>query len=143
MSHFRRRRVLASAALVCLIATVVLAQQQQKTPLRGELLKQGAAAPTPRAPDGHPDLSGLWNGLPAGPAETTNELFNAGIEVGADSTRDTFSGAVIAMFPTPAHLGNVSDSERANTLGRRMASNKPLYKPEYWARVQRLRRELQ
>ena len=134
------RKLAAMAWVWSLLAfpAVVVAQQQMHTPVRSELLKQASASPTPRTPDGHPDLSGLWNGLPAGPTETTNELFNAGIEIDADNAHDVFSGAQIAMFPTPARLGNVSDNERANSLGRRMASNKPLYKPEYWARVQSL-----
>jgi hypothetical protein len=140
MSYFGCSRKFASAVVVIFLfpafPAAVLAQQQTPIPVRSELLKKAAAAPTPRAADGHPDLSGLWNGLPAGPTETTNELFNAGIEIDADRAHDVFSGAVIAMFPSPASLGGVFDLERANSLGRRMGSNKPLYKPEYWARVQ-------
>ena len=81
--------------------------------------------------DGHPDLSGLWN-----VAVPMAVLSNEGIEVGANSARDTSSDVVIAMFPGTAHVGNDSDIERANALLRRMGSDKPVYKPEYWARVQ-------
>jgi len=111
-----------------LLPKAVLAQQQM--PLPQDRLKQAVSVPTPRTSDGHPDLTGLWNGLPE------NQLANAGIDAGTDSTRDLFSGAVIATFPPASRVGNVSDRERANTLLRRMGSNKPVYKPEYWARVQ-------
>jgi len=144
MSYFGRGKIFA-AAVVCLLPAAAVAQQQQvqQIPLRDDLVKQAATAPTPRTPDGHPDLTGLWNGLLVSPEnvsqlarDTSNELWNVGIDVGADGARDVNSGAVIEMFSPAAHIGNVKDTERANSLGRRMGSDKPLYKPEYWARVQ-------
>jgi hypothetical protein len=131
MSHFGRSRVLAAAAGLCLLPAAVIAQQQQRQmPLPQDLLKQARSMPTPMTADGHPDLSGTWNGL------GDRQLSNAGIEVAADSTEDLYTGAVIATFPADNKRRNVSDSERANTLLRRMGSNKPIYKPQYWTRVQ-------
>ena len=141
MKLFGYGRLCATAAAVCLLPAAVVAQQQM--PLHDDVLKQAATAPTPRTPDGHPDLTGLWNGILVSPEnvsqlarDTSNELWNAGIDIGADGVRDLNSGAVIGMFPPAAHVGKVQDTERANSLGRRMGSNKPIYKPEYWARVQ-------
>jgi hypothetical protein len=145
MSYFRCSGLFATAAIACLLPVAAVAQQpkQQQMTLHDDVLKQAAAAPTPRTPDGHPDFTGLWNGILVSPEnvsqlarDTSNELWNAGIDIGADGARDIFSGAVIEMFPPAAHVGNVRDTERANSLGRRMGSNKPIYKPEYWARVQ-------
>lgn len=92
--------------------------------------------PTPRTPDGHPDLTGLWNGLADNLLGVPNQMHNVGIEVSADSTRDIHSGAQIATWPLQnrQHLNN-EQNERAATLLRRMGSNRPIYKPQYWQRV--------
>jgi hypothetical protein len=135
MSTFGRSPIIAAAAVACFLPTLVIAQQRQM-PLPQDQLKKAAAAPTPRTADGHPDLSGLWNGLGDPLVGSRNQLSNAGIEVGADGTEDIYTSTVIATFPPATKRGNSSDGERANTLLRRMGSNKPIYKPEYWARVQ-------
>ena len=132
MSYLRRRRMLAAAVGLCLLPAANVAQQQQRQmPLPQDLLKQARSAPTPMTADGHPDLSGLWNGL------GDRQLSNAGIEVAADTTEDIYTETAIATFPLDNKRRNVSDSERGNTLLRRMGSNKPIYKPEYWSRVQK------
>ena len=77
--------------------------------------KNMAAAPTPRTADGHPDLNGLWNGGQGG----IDDSGSADINV-------TF----LARGGTPVNF------ERDNTLLRRMDSNRPIYKPEYWEKVQ-------
>jgi hypothetical protein len=143
MIRFEWTRMFVAAMIVGLFASVVFAQQPQQNPLHDDVLKAGAAAPTPRTADGHPDFDGLWNGILVTPEssphlarDTSNELWNAGIDIGADSAHDIYSGAVVEMFPPATHMGNFRDTERANSLGRRMGSNKPIYKPEYWARVQ-------
>jgi hypothetical protein len=78
------------------------------------LAGQGAA---PRTSDGHPDLTGMWNGGPA-----------RGLVIGKD---DPF-GAYLA-----ARDGTLLNFERDNTIIRRMDPNKPLYKPEFWEKVQK------
>jgi len=72
-------------------------QQGRKMPLPQDLLKQAKAMPTPMTADGHPDLSGTWNGLGDPLVGSRNQLSNAGIEVAADSTEDIYTGAVIAI----------------------------------------------
>jgi hypothetical protein len=77
----------------------------------------GAAAAVPGSSDGHPDLSGLWNG-----------------------------GANMAERPDPNNIkgelkargASVVNFERDNTLLRRMNQNKPVYKPQYWEIIQHL-----
>ena len=153
MSHLGRGRFVAAAAFVCLLPAAVVAQQEQQgqqgqqrqgqmqrqMPLPKDIIKQAKMAPTPKTPDGHPDLTGLWNGFFGDPlVGNRNQLSNAGIqEVSADSTEDIYSGAQIATFPPDGKRRNSSDGERGNTLLRRMGSNKPIYKPEYWERVQK------
>lgn len=92
--------------------------------------------PTPRSPDGHPDLTGLWNGLADNLLGVPNQMHNVGIEVSADSTRDIHSGAQIATWTLQnRQRQNNEQNERAATLLRRMGSNRPIYKPQYWQRV--------
>ena len=152
MSHFTRRGILAAVA-VCLLPMAGAAQeeqpapqgqqqgqmQRQTMPLPKDIIKQAKMAPTPKAPDGHPDLSGLWNGYFGDPlVGNRNQLSNAGIqEISTDTTEDIFSGTMIATFPPDGKRRNGQDGERGNTLLRRMGSNKPIYKPEYWDRVQK------
>jgi hypothetical protein len=67
-------------------------------------------------------------------------MANAGIAVETEtSTRDVFSGARIATFPrnTTTTL-NDEQAERAAALVRRMGSNRPVYKPQYWETVKNL-----
>jgi len=127
MSNYPGRgTMLAATVAIGLLPAAAPAQEGQQR--GGDALKQAKVMPTPMASDGHPDLSGIWNG--------GSQLANIGIEIGPDGARDTSSGTAIPVFPAAAGVGNDSDIERANALVRRMGSNKPLYMPEYWARVQ-------
>ena len=80
-------------------------------------LSLSTAAQTPRTPDGHPDLNGLWNGGATGPFIKADDP-NASLLAARDGTLLNF--------------------ERDNTLIRRSNPNKPLYKPEFWEKVQKL-----
>jgi hypothetical protein len=74
-------------------------------------------APTPRFSDGHPDLNGLWNGAP-------NPVF------------------IKSEDPLTSNLasrdGSLLNFERDFTLVRRADANKPLYKPQFWEKIQQL-----
>lgn len=93
--------IFASAAL-CLSSVRVTAQGNQATP---------------RIADGHPDLSGVWNGNAASPFVKSEDPLTANL-----SSRD----------------GTLLNFERDGTLIRRANPNKPLYKPEFWEKVQKL-----
>ena len=72
----------------------------------------------PRTAEGHPDLSGVWNGATIG-----------GPYIKVEDERAAL---------LPARDGALVNFERDNTLIRRSVPNKPLYKPEFWEKVQKL-----
>ena len=72
-------------------------------------------AATPETADGHPDLTGVWNGGVTGPQLKSADPLTANL-----ASRD----------------GSLVNFERDNALMRRADPNKPLYKPEFWEKVQ-------
>lgn len=106
--------VTMSIAVVALAATLSAQSQTNGT--------------TPRMPDGKPDLSGMWAGG-AGP----------GRPVDVDER-----GNIAELFPSrrcgPTQVkcdGYTNQSVDGEFTGR-LNRNKPLYKPEYWDKVQQL-----
>src|SRR6202045_2790065 len=135
--YARTSRIIVTAALLSLLPAVAFAQANGGPRMDHEnTLPPTPVGPTPQAPDGHPDLTGLWNGLADNLLGVPNQMHNVGIEVGPDSTRDIHSGMQIATWPLQNRKRqNNEQNERAATLLRRMGSNRPLYKPEYWQRA--------
>jgi hypothetical protein len=138
------RRVLLSrinilAAVLCVLPIAAFSQDSAPTP-KTTNAPPTPSGPTPHTVDGHPDLSGVWNGLGDNLNGVPNQMANVGISVESQTvTRDIFSGARIATFPrnTTRPL-NDEQAERAAALLRRMGSNRPIYKPQYWSMVQYL-----
>ena len=132
-------RIIAAAAALCLLPAAVLAQEFSQ-------IKRASNAPpkpsgtTPRTPDGHPDLTGVWNGLGDNLLGVPNQIANNGLAIESESsTRDLHSGLLIATFPRNTNRPlNSEESERAASLLRRVGSNRPIYKPEYWEMVKNL-----
>jgi hypothetical protein len=73
--------------------------------------------PTPRASDGHPDLTGIWIGRAGANFVDSEDPLAANL-----ASRD----------------GTLLNFERDNALIRRSDPNKPLYKPQFWEKVQKL-----
>jgi hypothetical protein len=129
---YRHSEVIALALVLCLLPAAAVAQQMSSS----TNASPAPSGPTPRTPDGHPDLSGVWNGLGDNLNGVPNQMANVGIQVENDTTRDIFSGAQIATFPRNSTRAlNNAEGERGATLLRRMGSNRPLYKPQYWETV--------
>ena len=81
--HFRVSRSIVTAALLCLLPAVVFAQNNGGPRMDHEnTLPPTPTGPTPMTPDGHPDLTGLWNGLADNLLGVPNQMHNVGIEVG-------------------------------------------------------------
>ena len=129
-------RIIAAAAALCLLAAAALAQQA--APARRTInAPPKPSGATPRTADGHPDLTGVWNGLGDNLNGVPNQMANNGVVIESDTTaRDLHSGQLITVFPRNTNRAlNNEEAERAAALLRRSGSNRPIYKPQYWEMV--------
>ena len=129
------------AAVLSLASIYAAPQYATSTPASAPAAAQGGRGgaapqqnvPTPRTPDGHPDLSGMWGGGGGGG--------------GGDKPDE--KGNLTVLFKQRAcsqqqkDLGNCEQAvnfERDSGVEQRMDPI-PMYKPEFWERVQYLDRE--
>ena len=135
-AYVRVSRIIAAAAALCLCSAVVLAQEAPPA-LRTTNAPPKPSGVTPRTADGHPDLTGVWNGLGDNLNGVPNQIANNGVVIeSATSARDLHSGQAVAVFPRNTNrVLNEEQAERAASLLRRSGSNRPVYKPEYWEMV--------
>lgn len=106
------RKFGAAMVIGGLLTAFAYAQAPQTSPAQ-----PAAKVPTPRMPDGKPDLSGIWVAPPFGGLRT--KIDEAG------------SGDIVFA----AREGSFENFENDNALRRLGDRNKPLYKPEFWAKV--------
>jgi len=88
--------------------------------------------PTPRTRDGHPDLSGMWGGGGGGGAAKPDEKGNL-----------TVLQRGRPCSPAQFDAGNCAPGinfERDSGVSQRMGPEIPMYKPEFWDRMQYLDR---
>src|SRR5213593_3694117 len=120
---------IAAAAAIVVSFAPVGAQRGQAA------AQQRDSAPTPRMADGHPDLNGWWGGGGGGfgggrsLADLTDEKGNVTLQLNArsqGSALGTSSGQLAENF------------ERDSGVRQRADPNKPIYKPQYWDKVQNL-----
>ena len=111
-------RFIARTLLRCSIAAGVVVASLVAAGLvaGGPALAQTSAAARPN-PGSVPNLSGVWNG--------------------AVPARVLASGEKVGLL-LPARGGTLVNFERDNALIRRMDPNKPIYRPEFWDKVQKL-----
>ena len=139
----RNKKAISLAALLCLLPAMTMAQGAgRKESMSNE--PPAASGTTPRTPDGHPDLSGVWNGLGDNLLGVPNQIANVGVDINEHGARDVYSGAKIAVYPRNYENNwdisgeSGARGERAATLLRRIGSDVPIYKPQYWQTVKDL-----
>jgi hypothetical protein len=132
------------------IATILAATMLWFVPVRAAQQGRGGQAPaanvpTPRTPDGKPDLSGRWGGggvdadvrvrEPDGKSTTFDNYaaFEEAVAAGKVSEK-----AILVGRETNYRHGNNDYSGKDAVLGNRYEVNPPLYKPEHWEKVQYL-----
>src|SRR6266849_377305 len=92
-------RIIVAAAALCFVAAAVLAQEAARGPRTVNAPPKPSGA-TPRTPDGHPDLTGVWNGLGDNLNGVPNQIANNGLAIESEtSAHDLHSGQPIATFP--------------------------------------------
>lgn len=127
---------LSCLGVVLLLPTLAIGQEGSGGP---------ASMPTPRTADGKPDLNGRWAGLRRGAGVRVIEA--DGTEISFDTFGDyqaaldagevSQTARVIGRILNYRHSNNVY-AERDAGLYQRYFANPPLYKPEYWERVEYL-----
>jgi hypothetical protein len=132
-----RRRVITTAAALCFATVAVFAQNPAPRGPRTVNAPPKPTGTTPRTADGHPDLTGVWNGLGDNLNGVPNQIANNGISIESETVaRDLHSGQIVTVFPRLNNRPqNNEQAERAAALLRRSGSNRPIYKPEYWEMV--------
>ena len=127
------RRYLAAGSAAVVVAGLV-ACATPREPATGGTDKAAAteAVPTPRTADGHPDLSGLWGGRGGGGGPKPDADGNLTVR----TRQRPCSRAQIANGTCEPAV----NFERDSGLQQRL-EKAPLYKPEFWERVQQLDRD--
>jgi len=88
----------------------------------------GAGVPTPRTPDGKPDLSGMW-AAGAGPGRPVEVDEKGNVEEIFPSRR---------CGPTQVNCDGYTNQSVDGEFTGRVNRNRPLYKPQHWDKVQQL-----
>lgn len=116
----RKRQVISTrlvVALGVLLGFVVASAQAQPSGAEAD----PAAAETPRMPDGKPDLTGSWRTAGGGPQRVRGGMFRRCSPFQENCMEWTNQSADWVFMAPP-----------------RLDPNRPLYKPEYWDKVQAL-----
>ena len=112
-------------AIVLLAAGTSIAQTQN-----GGANADPAAAPTPRTPDGKPDLTGVWGG--GGGGGGGRDL----VELEEGKFAEEFPSR--RCGPTQVNCGDYTNQSEDGEFTARLTQNRPLYRPEHWDKVQQL-----
>src|SRR5262245_54837364 len=123
--RFVAGRIIVAAAALWLFSGVLLAQEFSQIKLDNNAPPKHSGV-TPRAPDGHPDLTGVWNGLGDNLLGVPNQIANNGIAIENENyTHGLHSGAAIATFPRNTTLPlNPEETQRTASLRRRGRSKR-------------------
>jgi len=120
-------RFLFAGLLAAVIVSAGAAAAQQG---QANSASDPAAAPTPRMPDGKPDLSGVWaaGAGGGGPREAIEDE----------------RGNLVEEFPSrrcgpnQVNCGDYTNQSEDGEFTARLNRNRPIYKPDHWDKVQQL-----
>ena len=134
MNQLNRVGIAAAAAAAMSFVSLHAAQYggAPAAPAARGAAPQEQNVPTPRTRDGHPDLSGMWGGGGGGGAAKPDEKGNL-----------TVLQRGRPCSPAQFDAGNCAPGinfERDSGVTQRMGPEIPIYKPEFWDRVQYLDR---
>ena len=115
--------LLAGAAALCSGPA-----SSQFGPQNPQVIEDAKKAPTPRTPDGHPDLTGNWGG---GGSGILAVVLHGAPEVSSD-------GKKITLQLNPIEVQNKVDASLAARKDQADAANFPPYKPDVTAKVDAL-----
>jgi len=137
-----RRNTFLSCAVVAGISSALAWTMPILAAQRGGGAAPAASAPvpTPRTADGHPDLNGRWGGGGGGGTEIQgldkdgNRVTYATLEEAKAKATKIFARNYRARHANPSY----SERDQGMTDRYRDNQNPPIYKPEYWEKVQYL-----
>jgi hypothetical protein len=120
----RAFRYVGALAIVAIAGALPAAQTPQSIGANGD-----GAVPTPRRANGRPDLSGTWGD---GGAAAGREL----VEYEPGKLAEEFPSR--RCGPTQVKCGDYTNQSEDGEFTARLNPNRPIYKPEYWDKVQQL-----
>lgn len=128
----RRLSGLRVGMLIVVAGSTFLFQAQvgaavQKDSAQKDSAQKGSVL-TPRTTDGRPDLSGMWNPQPAAYRGTGS--------VSAEQRANGISYASRRCAPNQKGCRENTNQNIDDEFMGRISANRPLYKPEYWDKVQ-------
>jgi hypothetical protein len=121
--HFPSAGITAAMMIVSCVAPLHIGAQNRSTPaLEQAAIKAAKAKPTPRGPDGHPDLNGYWN-FP---------------EFDVSAHRDSQGTIYIDVPPDKGGILPKLDASLSEQLRHQADPNPPPYNPNALAKVKEL-----
>jgi len=126
----RMTYICVAACLAIAVASFAFAQGRGGGARGGGAAAAEGNVPTPRLADGHPDLSGMWGGGGGGGGNREFEVDAQG------NALDIFPSR--RCGPTQVKCSEYTNQSYDGEFTARMNANRPLYKPEYWDKIQYL-----